>query len=217
MRALRISLKVVGWLILSVLLLVSSVLLTAVILGRTDWGHRKLLGVALPQIRKQLVGDLHIGRLDGNLTRGLTLHDVVVTDKEHRPAVRVHALTVHYNLLGLLHHTIDLTSLEAEGAWVHARVMRDGKMNLAELTKPSQAKPADPNAKPYRIRVGKVAADLEAIYDPPPAPDAKRVHAAVKLEARADVNGGDIDVGIDALEARTLLPLVALASSFTVA
>jgi autotransporter translocation and assembly factor TamB len=212
MRALKITLKVLGWLILSVLLLASATLLTVVISARTNWGHKKLLSVALPQIRKQLLGDLKIGAIDGDLVHGLILRDVELTDKEHQPAVRVRSLGVHYNLLGLAHHTIDLTELDADGVWVHARVMRDGKMNLAELTKPSPPKPEDPNAKPYRIHVGKAKAELEAIYDPPPAPDAKRIHATVKLDVSADVNGGDIAAKVNSLEAHTLSPAVALVS-----
>ena len=58
MRALKIVGKVIGWIALSALLLVVSTLLTVVIVGRTDWGHRKILSIALPQIQKQLAGRL---------------------------------------------------------------------------------------------------------------------------------------------------------------
>src|SRR5207302_439050 len=125
---------------LSALLLIVATLLTIVIVGRTDWGHRKMLAVALPEIQKQLAGHLKIGSLGGDLTHGLIIRDVAIDDVEHKPAVRIKALTVHYNLLGLAHHTIDLTELVAEEAWVHARVMKNGQLNLATLAKPSDKK-----------------------------------------------------------------------------
>ncbi len=71
MRAVRIIGKVLGWIALSALLLVVAVLLTVVIVGRTDWGHRKILAIALPEIQKQLAGHLQIGSIGGDLTHGL--------------------------------------------------------------------------------------------------------------------------------------------------
>src|ERR1700761_3321688 len=166
-RAARIVGKIVGWTLLSALLLVVSVLLTVIVAGRTDWGHRKILAIALPQIQKQLDGHLKIGRIGGDITHGLQLFDVEVDDVEHQPVVKLRALTVHYNLLGLAHHTIDLTELKAEEAWVHVRVMKDGRLNVATIAKPSTEPepPPDPNAKPYAIQIGKVWADLAASYD----------------------------------------------------
>ena len=214
MRALRIIAKTIGWIALSALLLVVSTLLTVVILGRTEWGHHKILSIALPQIQKQLAGHLHIGRIGGDLTHGLTLYDVELYDVEDKPAVKVAALTVRYNLLGLTHHTIDLTELKAEQAWVHARVLHDGKLNLATLAKPKEqpAKPKDPNAPSYKIRLGHVWLDLEARYDQPAAAGkpAQTAHADAHLEAHALVDGAKIDVGIDRLEAQTLSPLRAV-------
>lgn len=207
MRALRIIGKIVGWTLLSLLGLVVSTLLLVVVLGRTDWGHRKILSVALPELQKQLAGHLTIGRVGGDLTHGLVLYDVELDDVEHAPAVRVHALTVRYDLLGLLHHTIDLTELRAEGAWLHARPLRDGQLNLSEL-----ARPANPNEREqkqsqsaYRIRLGKVVADLDARWDQP----GQTICGAVDLDARALIAGDRIDIGIGKLAARTSRPLAA--------
>ena len=74
---------------------------------------------------------------------------------------------MRYNLLGLTITRSISTELEAEGAWVHARVMKSGKLNLATLAKPSDK--AEEKQKEsqsgYKIRLGKVLADLEARYD----------------------------------------------------
>ena len=101
MRAVKIIGKVLGWIALSALLLVVTVLLTVVIVGRTDWGHRKILGIALPEIQKQLAGHLKIGSVGGDLTHGLVVRDVEIEDIEHQPAVKLKALTVRYDLLAL--------------------------------------------------------------------------------------------------------------------
>ena len=93
-RAVRIIAKTIGWTLLSLVALVVSALLTAIVLGRTDWGQKKILAVALPQIQKQLDGHLRIGRIGGDITHGLTLYDVEVDDVEHQPVVKLAALTV---------------------------------------------------------------------------------------------------------------------------
>jgi translocation and assembly module TamB len=203
-RAFRITLKALAWLFLGTLALVVSTLLIAVTVARSDWGHRKLLAVALPKINARLEGRVRIGRLDGNLTRLLVLREVEIDDKEHRPAIRVRMLAVRYNLLSLLRHRIDVRALEAEGAWVHVRPLADGKLNLAELLPASP-----PSSKPYRVQVGKVVADVETIYDPPPGPNARRVHATVRLAARGNVDGGQIELAIASLTAHLHAPLSA--------
>ena len=208
MRAVRFVAKVVGWVALVALLLVVSTLLTVIVVGRTDWGHRKILAIALPQLQKQLAGRIRIGAVGGDLTHGLVVRDVEIDDVEHRPAVRVAALTVRYDLVGLLHHTIDLTEIRAEQAWVHARVMRNGKLNLATLAKPS---PPEEKQQPsrYEIRVGKLWAELEARYDAPATAEApaRTVHGTAHLEARATIDGKRIDAHLSKLTAATTLPL----------
>jgi hypothetical protein len=205
MRAVRIIAKVIGWIALSALLLVVSTLLTVVLVGRSDWGHRKMLAVALPEIQKQLAGHLKIGSIGGDLTHGLVIRDVELDDVEHQPAVRVKTLTVRYNLVGLVHHTIDLTEVDAEAAWVHARVMKNGQLNLATLAKPSND--ADEKQKQssggYKIRLGKVRANLEARYDQP----GQTIHGTAQLEAHATIDGAKIDGGIEKLEVATTRPL----------
>ena len=72
----------VGWIALSALLLVVSTLLTVVIVGRTDWGHRKLLSIALPQLQKQLAGHLTSARRWRSDARA-GVRDVELDDVEH--------------------------------------------------------------------------------------------------------------------------------------
>ena len=134
------------------------------------------------------------------------MRDVEIDDVEHQPAVRVKALTVHYDLLGLVRHTIDLTELKAEQAWVHARVLRDGKLNLATLAKPS---PRRSRRAAYKIRLGKVWAELEARYDQPArdGKPAQTIAGTAHLEAHAQIDGGKVDAGLDKLAVATTQPL----------
>ncbi len=205
MRALRIFGKVVAWTALSAALLVLATLLTAVIAGRTDWGRRRILALALPALQERLAGHLAIGAVDGDLTHELVLRDVALDDAEHQPAVRIKTLTVRYHLLALLRHTIDVTEVKAEQAWVHARRLADGRLNLAALARPS--KPGPPLA--YQIRLQAVRAELEARYDPPPprSGPATSVHGTVHLAGHAVIDGSRIDAGIDELVAATSSPL----------
>src|SRR6185503_4991575 len=156
--------------------------------------HRKILGIALPEIQKQLAGHLKIGSIGGDLTHGLVLRDIELDDVEHKPAVRLKALTVRYNLLGLIRHTIDLTELKAEEGWVHARVLRDGKLNLATLAKPSDKKEEQEkqSSNGYKIRLGKVWAELEGRYDQPATDEApaRVIHGTAHVEAHATIDNG---------------------------
>lgn len=211
-RAARITGKIIGWTLLAIVLLILSALLTVIVVGRTDWGHRKILSIALPQIQNQLAGHLKIGHIGGDITHGLTLYDVEIDDIEHQPVVKLAALTVHYDLLGLTHHTIDLTEVKAEQGWVHLRLLRDGRLNVATIAKPSTTPepPPDPNAKPYVIALGHVSADIDARYDAPKAQAPyDHIAAEVHIEGRARIDGGQIAATLQTLTLQTARPLVA--------
>lgn len=211
-RILMIVFSVLGWIVLCMLALVTTLVLAGLIAARTDWGHRKLLSVLLPVVQQSLDGKLRIGRLGGSLTRNLELDDLEIDDPEGELAVRIRRAVVRYNLIFLLRHTIHLDDIELDGVVVHARHLRDGRFNLAALQKPSP-----PSDNPYKIFVGHAWADAETRYrssasrrSPPAFPE---IRGQLLIDGGATIDGDVMDVRLDSLVASTRVPAVALVRS----
>ncbi len=79
--------------------------------------------------------------------------------------------------------------------------MKDGRLNLATLAMPSDKQEAveKQSSSGYKIRLGKVIADLEARYD---APDQHGARATPTLRGarQASAATAKIDAGLDALD-----------------
>jgi autotransporter translocation and assembly factor TamB len=108
-------------------------LLALFLWARSPWGRRVILSQAVRLAQRGLNGKISVGRLDGGLLRSLVLHDVRIYDREGALALEVGELRADYRLSRLLHRELYLTSLELERARVHARRLRDGRLNLLAL------------------------------------------------------------------------------------
>ena len=137
----RSAARALGYVALGIVGLVLIVGATLSVLTNTDMGRRRILSLVLPLARGALAGDLKIGGLSGSLWRGLILHDVVLLDVEGQVAVRAQRVAVRYDLLALRRRTVRVTGGEISGLLVHARTLRDGRLNLAALTRPSNSPP----------------------------------------------------------------------------
>ncbi len=185
-RVLHIVGRVALWLGVGGAGLVGLVALALFTLGHTDWARSKLLAVIVPIVQKQLNGKLTIGRLRGDLLHSLVVEDVALDDVEGQPVARAHRVEAHYRLLALLHKTLHITFAEGEGLWVHARYLKDGRLNLAALVKPSD-KPPDDRPSPYTVRVDEVKLDLSGSYDGPAQKTKQAVAQAAQDAAPAIV------------------------------
>ncbi len=189
---------------LSVLAVAMVAIIAALLWARSPSGQRKLLAIALPRIQEQLNGKLTIGRLQGDLTRGLILGDVTLRDPEGEIAVHVDRLTLRYQLLQLVNHAVLVDDLQAEGAFVHARYLADGRLNLTALVKESKE---TPSGKPLDLLLRRARAEVEIEFEPKPGDPPGPVHARVTLDASAEKRGDDADVKIAGLEVIADRPL----------
>ena len=88
------------------LLVLLSIVLSIVALGAaavfvvssTDYGHERVRRFALKQIESKAHGVVRIGRVTGNLLRGLTLHDVAITDSAGAPFFAADSVSAGYSL-----------------------------------------------------------------------------------------------------------------------
>ncbi|HZS38955.1 MAG TPA: translocation/assembly module TamB domain-containing protein, partial [Polyangia bacterium] len=184
--------RVAALVVLSVVTFALATVIALVLYGRTESGRRHVLAILLSQARQHLDGELRIGRVEGDLTRGLVLDDVELLDVEKQPCVRARRVSLAYDLLGLVRHTLRLEDAKIEGGWVRARTMRDGRLNLAALAKPSP--PSE--GQPLDVIVGRARADAEVRFEPPPSSTLEPIEATLALDAKLSKRGEQADVTI---------------------
>ena len=96
-------LRVIAAVVVVVLLLLGGVLLVT----NTNWGRERVRRYIEGLVQRNSHGLVHIGKVTGNLLRGFTLHDVVITDSAHAPFVKVDEMWARYSLSTLRGRKID--------------------------------------------------------------------------------------------------------------
>jgi translocation and assembly module TamB len=91
-----------------VLLLLFAALL---VITNTDWGRERVRRVMLDQLAGATDANIHIGRVEGNLLRRITLVDVRIDDEQARPFLRADTIATRFSLRGLLRQRIALTDV----------------------------------------------------------------------------------------------------------
>ncbi|MFN2637200.1 MAG: translocation/assembly module TamB domain-containing protein [Gemmatimonadaceae bacterium] len=85
--------------LLAGLAVVALLLLAAVyILSNSSWGRERVRRYVVGLLQKNSHGIIHIGSVTGNLLRGFTLHDVVITDSARAPFVKADEIWARYSL-----------------------------------------------------------------------------------------------------------------------
>ena len=79
--------------VLALLLLAATLLVTD-----TNWGRERVRRYALGVIQRNSHGIVDIGSVSGNLLRGFTLHDVVITDSARAPFIKAGEVWAKYSL-----------------------------------------------------------------------------------------------------------------------
>ncbi|GAC1409006.1 MAG: hypothetical protein NVSMB53_00410 [Gemmatimonadaceae bacterium] len=85
--------------LLAVLAVVALLLLAgAYLLTNTGWGRERIRRYVVGLIQGNSHGLVHVGSVSGNLLRGFTLHDVVITDSSHAPFIKADEIWARYSL-----------------------------------------------------------------------------------------------------------------------
>jgi translocation and assembly module TamB len=137
------------WVRLLVSILVVLILLVGAVflITNTNWGRERVRRYAQGVAQRNTHGLVHIGKVTGNLLRGFTLHDVVITDSARRPFINVGEMWARYSLSTLIGKKIDLSDVRLVrpivvldrppgGIWNYERIFP------RDTTKPS--KPSKP-------------------------------------------------------------------------
>jgi translocation and assembly module TamB len=108
-RAFKIILGIVGVLVLAAVAAVFT-------LTNTDWGRAKVRGIAVNALAGSAHGIVQVGRISGNMLKGLTLHDLSITDSSAAPFVSIDSLHAGYGLRALVSKRIELSDVGLYGA-----------------------------------------------------------------------------------------------------
>ncbi|HLA14849.1 MAG TPA: hypothetical protein VJZ25_07480, partial [Gemmatimonadaceae bacterium] len=88
------------WLrLLAVLAVVAVVLFgAAYILTNSDWGREHIRRRLVALLQDNSHGIVHVGKVTGNLLKGFTAHDVVITDSAKAPFIKADEIWARYSL-----------------------------------------------------------------------------------------------------------------------
>jgi translocation and assembly module TamB len=106
-RRRRIALYVGTGLAAVVMLALAAVL----IITNTDWGREQVRRFIVNQIANATDGEIHIGRVEGNLLRRITFVDVRIVDEQRRPFLQADTVSTRFGLRALLRRHFVLTDL----------------------------------------------------------------------------------------------------------
>ncbi len=128
-RGRRIALIAVTALLGVVALAVVAVL----VVTNTDWGREQLRRRVVAILNDTAHGTVRVGRISGNLLKGITLHDVAITDSANAPFLALDSVTTRYGIRSFISKKIELTDLTVwrpilvldrppGGEWNYARI-----------------------------------------------------------------------------------------------
>ena len=127
-------------LVVVVLLLIGGVLL----ITNTDWGRERVRRYAEGLIQRNSHGLVHIGGVTGNLLRGFTLHDVVITDSAKRPFIKVDEAWARYSLTTLRGKRIDFREVKLVRPVIVIDKLPGGKWNYERIFPRDTTTPTGP-------------------------------------------------------------------------
>lgn len=103
------------------------------VLTNTAWGHEQIRTRVVSALNGAAHGVVRIGRIDGNLLRGLTLHDVSITDSTGAPFVAMESIRAGYGLRALIGKKIELSDVELVKPVVVLDRQPNGKWNYERI------------------------------------------------------------------------------------
>ncbi|MDP9200326.1 MAG: hypothetical protein M3P26_00115, partial [Gemmatimonadota bacterium] len=128
--------------VVALLLLAASYLLT-----NSNWGRERIRRYVLGVLQRNSHGIVHIGSVSGNLLRGFTMHDVVITDSARAPFIKSDEIWARYSLGTLRGKKIELYEVKLVrpvividkhpgGEWNYDRIFPRDTVTRAGVKKP---------------------------------------------------------------------------------
>ena len=119
-----------------------------IVLTNTPWGREQVRDIVLDQLEEVVDGRIEVGRLEGNLLRGVGLRDVSLVDDQGRPFLEAEEVWVRYSIAGLLRQRIILTGLRLENARVVLDDPPEEEWNFTRIFLPDPGPEVEPEPEP---------------------------------------------------------------------
>ncbi|MFN2566160.1 MAG: translocation/assembly module TamB domain-containing protein [Gemmatimonadaceae bacterium] len=131
----------------SVVGLTALAVVAALVLTGTDWGRERVRRAIVSALEDKAHGRVHLGRVSGNLLKGITFHNFVITDSAGAPFVAVERMSARYKILRLLRKRVELDDVllvrpvivldrPPGGRWNYRRIFPDDTLPVAKDTTP---------------------------------------------------------------------------------
>jgi translocation and assembly module TamB len=116
--------------VLAVLVVLAMVgIIVAFGLANTDWGRGQIQKRLVPTLQASTHGIIRVGSVSGNLLKGFTLHDLVITDSAGAPFAKIDSASARYSLAALYGQRVEFDAVRL----VHPVIVLDrqpgGKWN----------------------------------------------------------------------------------------
>lgn len=197
------ALRIVGFAVLGVVLVAFNLIAAGFFYLKTDHAREHLLAFGLARAQPLFPGGLTVARSEGDLTRGVVLHDIALHDRDGRPAVTLARLELDYSLLPLLGLRVQVDRVNAIGATVVSQPLADGRDNLATIA--DIVMPPIPKTIPVSVALADVKAQLRFTRREEGKP---AIDAAAVLMTRAHIDHG-FRVDVPYLSVDALTPAIA--------
>jgi translocation and assembly module TamB len=132
--------RVIAAAVVVVLLLLGGVVLVT----NTNWGHERVRRYVEGLIQRNSHGIVHIGKVTGDLLRGFTLHDVVITDSARAPFIKVDEAWARYSLTTLRGKRIDFRQVRLVRPIIVIDKQPGGKWNYDRIFPRDTVTPVGP-------------------------------------------------------------------------
>jgi translocation and assembly module TamB len=113
------------------------------VLTGTSYGHERVRRIALDALKSHVHGKLSIGRIDGNLLTGTTIHDISISDSSGAPFLVADAVKARYSLVSLASKKIALNDVTVTRPVVILDRPPNGQWNFDRIFPRTPSNPAD--------------------------------------------------------------------------
>ena len=132
--------RLIAALVVVVLLLFGAALLVT----NSNWGRERVRRYIEGLVQRNSHGLVHIGKVTGNLLRGFTLHDVVITDSARAPFIKADEMWAGYSLTTLRGKRIDFRQVKLVRPIIVIDKQPGGKWNYDRIFPRDTTTPTGP-------------------------------------------------------------------------
>ena len=132
--------RLIAALVVVVLLLFGAGLLVT----NSNWGRERVRRYIEGLVQRNSHGLVHIGKVTGNLLRGFTLHDVVITDSARAPFIKADEMWARYSLTTLRGKRIDFRQVKLVRPIIVIDKQPGGKWNYDRIFPRDTTTPVGP-------------------------------------------------------------------------